>query len=65
MILHYFPEYWTPMLTLDLRSYRTPSLVLVLQMWENLESNLPVCIVPGLRDLKGTQKGSKGDPKGI
>ena len=43
MILHYFPEYLTPMLTLGPRSYRSPNLVLVLQMWENLESNLPVC----------------------
>ena len=43
MILHYFPEYLTSMLTLGLRSYRSPNLALVLQMWENLESNLPVC----------------------
>jgi hypothetical protein len=43
MILHYFPECLTPMLTLGPRSYRSPNLVLVLQMWENLESNLLVC----------------------
>ena len=43
MILHYFPEYLTPMLILGPRSYRSPNLVLVLQMWEDLESNLPVC----------------------
>ena len=30
-------------LTQSLCSYRNPNLVLVLQMWENLESNLPVC----------------------
>ena len=43
MILRYFSVYLTPMLTLGLRSYKSPNLVLVLQMWENLESNLPVC----------------------
>ena len=26
-------------------SYRSPNLVLVLQIWENLESNFPVCSV--------------------
>jgi hypothetical protein len=51
IILHYFPEYLTPMLTLVPRSYRSPNLVLVLQMWENLESNLPVCIIsPEIRN---------------
>ena len=39
MILHYFVEYLTPMLTLDPHS----NLVLDLKMWENLESNLPLC----------------------
>ena len=40
MILHYFPEYLTPMLTLGPRSYRSPNFVLVLPMWENLESTV-------------------------
>ena len=46
MILHYSPEYLTPMLTLGLHSYRSPNLVLVLKMWENLESNLPEVVFP-------------------
>ena len=43
IILYYFAEYLTPMLTLDPRSYRSSNLVLDLKMWEKLESNLPVC----------------------
>jgi hypothetical protein len=50
MILHYFPECLTPMLTLGPRSYRSPNLELVLQMWENLESNLLVWL--DKQDLK-------------
>ena len=42
IILHYFAEYLTCMLTLGLRSYRSSNLVLDLKMWENFESNLPV-----------------------
>ena len=42
IILHYFAEYLTCMLTLGLRSYRSSNLVLDLKMWEKFESNLPV-----------------------
>ena len=42
IILHYFAEYLTFMLTLSLRFYRSSNLVLDLKMWENFVSNLPV-----------------------
>ena len=42
IILHYFAENLTCMLTLGLRSYRSSNLVLDLKMWEKSESNLPV-----------------------
>ena len=45
IILHYFAEYLTCMLTLGLRSYRSSTLVLDLKMWENFEPNLPVWCV--------------------
>ena len=44
IILHYFAEYLTCMLTLGLRSYRSSNLVIDLKMWEKFETNLPVCI---------------------
>ena len=43
IILHYFTEYLTCMLTSDLRSYRSSNLVIDLKLWEKFESNLPVC----------------------
>ena len=43
IILHYFAEYLTCMLTLGLRSYRSSNLVIDLKMWEKFESNPPVC----------------------
>ena len=45
IILHYFAEYLTCMLTLGLRSYRSSNLVIDLKMWEKFESNLPVCLL--------------------
>ena len=33
------------MLALGLRLYRSSNLVLDLKMWENFESNLPVCVM--------------------
>ena len=56
IILHYFAEYLTCMLTLGLRSYRSSNLVLDLKMWENFESNLPVCT-----SKKGSKLGEKSD----
>ena len=44
IILHYFAEYLTSMLTLGSCSYRSSKLVLDLKMWEKFESNLPVCL---------------------
>ena len=43
IILHYFAEYLTGMLTLGLRWYRISNLVIDLKMWGKLESNLPLC----------------------
>ena len=43
IILHYFVEYLTIMLTLGFHSYKSSNLVLDLKMWENFESNLSVC----------------------
>ena len=49
MILHYFTEYLTCMLTLGLRLYRSSNLVVDLKKWENFESNLQACIFQGIR----------------
>ena len=42
IILHYFAEYLTPMLTLGPHKYRRSNLVLDLKIWEKFQSNLPV-----------------------
>ena len=43
IIQHYFAENLTYVLTLGMHWYRSSNLVLHLKMWENLESNPPVC----------------------
>ena len=57
IILHYFAEYFTCILTLGLRSYRSTNLVIDLKMWEIFESNLPVC-KPSLTSKNSTKESS-------
>ena len=51
IILHYFAEYLTCMLTLGLRSYRSSNLVIDLKMWEKFESNLPVWALSSIKTV--------------
>ena len=45
IIQYYSVEHVTPMLTLGPRSCRSSNLVLDLKLWENLETNLPECLL--------------------